>query len=131
MKKLNVTATATLNKMISLMVDGYIKIDRAGRSFMPVSAEIIFENYKYRIASVAHYYEQNGDLMADPEMCFIYIKADGAFLPSYFKQDNIGIEQESILIEDGKIKGYRLKLQSDHTFFANKWIHNIKQEQNL
>ena len=131
MKKLNVTATATLNKMISLMVDGYIKIDRTGGSFMPVSAEIIFENHKYRIISVAHYYEQNGDLMADPEMCFIYIKADGAFLPSYFKQDNIGIEQESILIEDGKIKGYRLKLQSDHTFFANHWLSSIKQQQNF
>lgn len=131
MKKLNELASTTLNKMISMMVDGYIKIDNSGGSFLPVSVEIIFENHKYLIVSVAHYYEQNSDLLCDPEMCFILIKADGAYLPSYFKQDNIGMEQESILIEDGKIKGYRLKLQSDHTLFANRWLHNIKQQQNL
>ena len=98
---------------------------------MPVSVEQIFENDNYRIFILAHYYEQCGDLMADPEMCFINLKAVGSFLPSYFKQDNIGMEQESILMEDGVIKGYRAKLQSDQTSFANMWLRNIKNQQNL
>lgn len=131
MKALNKAATATMNKMVSMMKDGYVKIDNTGGSCMSVSVEQIFENENYRIFSVAHYYEQNGDLMADPEMCFINLKAVGSFLPSYFKQDNIGIEQESIVIENGEIKGYRAKLQADHTSFANMWLRNIKNQQNL
>ena len=131
MKALNAKATATMNKMVSMMEDGYIKIDNSNGSFMPVCVEQIFEIETYRIFSVAHYYEQNGDLLADPEMCFINIKEVGSYLPSYFKQDNIGMEQESIIIENDVIKGYRAKMQADHTSFANMWLRNIKNQQNL
>jgi len=132
MKTLNSTSTATLNKMVSMLEDGYIKINNTNSSFMPVSVEAIFDNEKYMVVSVAHYYEQNGDLMADPEMLFIYNKAMKVFFPSYFKQDGfMGSEQESILFEGGEIKGYRAKLQVDHTSFANMWLRNIKQQQNL
>ena len=132
MKTLNQTSTATLNKMISMMEDGYIKIDNTNSSFMPVSVEEILNNEKYRIVSVAHYFDQNGDLMADPEMCFIYIKAVDSYMPSYFKQDGfLGREQESVLFEDGIIKGIRTKMQADHTSFANMWLRNIKNQQNL
>lgn len=132
MKALNATATATMNRMVAMMEDRYIKIDNTGGSFMPVSVEQIFENEKYSIFSVAHYYmEQNGDLMADPEMCFINLKAVGTYLPSYFKQAGLCLEQESIVMENGEIKGYRAKMQADHTSFANMWLRNIKNQQNL
>jgi len=132
MKTLNSTSTATLNKMVSMMEEGYIKIDNTDSSFMPVSVEVVFENDKYMIISVAHYYDQNGDLMADPEMCFIQLKGMGLFMPSYFKQDGfLGREQESVLFEDGIIKGIRTQMQADHTSFANMWLRNIKNQQNL
>lgn len=132
MKTLNANSTATLNKMVSMMEDGYIKIDNTNSSFMPVSVEVVFENDKYMIVSVAHYYDQNGDSMADPEMCFIQLKGMGLFMPSYFKQDGfLGREQESVLFEDGIIKGIRTKMQADHTAFANMWLRNIKNQQNL
>jgi len=117
--------------MVEMMVDGYIKIN-TGNSFMPVSVEAIFDNEKYLIVSVAHYYEQNSDLMADPEMLFIYVKAMNTYIPSYFKQDGfMGSEQESVIIENGEITGYRAKLQAEHNAFANTWLRNIKQQQNL
>lgn len=131
MKTLNATSTATLNKMVEMMKDGYTKIDNTGSSFMPVSIEAIFDNEKYMIVSVAHYYEQNGDLMADPEMLFIYIKAMNTFIPSYYKQAAIGMEQESVIVENGEIKGYRAKLQLQHASFANLWMKNIKSQQSL
>ena len=131
MKTLNKQSTQTMNKMVSMMEEGYIKIDNTGGSFMPVSVEQIFENDNYRIFSVAHYYEQNGDLMADPEMCFLMDKKSGKYLPSYFKQDNIGVEQESIIMERGEIKGYKAKLQAEHAEFANMWLSNIKNQQNI
>jgi hypothetical protein len=131
MKALNAKAALTLNKLVQMMDDGYIKLDNTEGSFMPVSVETIFENEKYTIFSLAHYFEQCGDLMADPEMLFIYSKAMNVFFPSYFKQDNIGIEQESIVVEGGEIKGYRVKMQSDQTSFANTWLKNIKYQQKL
>lgn len=131
MKALNKTATATLNKMLSLLENGYVKIDNTNASFMPVSVEIIFESEKYKQISIAHYYEQEGDLMADPEMVFIYSKALDEFYASYFKQDNLGIEEDSIIMEHGEIKGYRAKMQADHATFANMWLKNIKHQQNL
>ena len=130
MKTLNITATSTLNKMVALMEDGYTKIDNTDGSFMPVSVEEILNNNKYMIVSVAHYYAQNGDLMADPEMLFIYNKAMKAYIPGYFKQEGV-LEEESIIIENGEIKGYYAKMQSDHTSFANMWLRNIKNQQNL
>jgi hypothetical protein len=131
MMTLNKQSTQTMNKMVEMLEEGYIKIDNAAGSFMPVSVEVIFDNEKYMIVSVAHYYEQNSDLICDPEMLFIYIKATGSYLTSYFKQDNIGLEQESIVMEKGEIKGCRAKLQANHTSFANMWLRNIKNQQNL
>ena len=44
--------------------------------------------------SVAHYGEQNGDLMRDPEMCFELGLAGGAHLnPFCYRNDYIGCEQ--------------------------------------
>jgi len=132
MKTLNVGAAKTLKKMMGMMIEGYAKIDNSEGSYMAVSIEEIFNNDKYRIISLAHYFEQNGDLMADPEMCFLYSKAREIFMPSYFKQNGfMGTEQESIIMENGEIKGLRIKQQADHTSFANTWLKNIKYQQNL
>ena len=132
MKILSVASAKTLKKMVEVMEDGYAKIDNSEGTFMAVSVEEIFNNDKCQIISVAHYFEQNGDLMADPEMCFIYSKARDIFMPSYFKQNGfMGTEQESILMENGEIKGIRTKIQADHTSFANMWLKNIKYQQNL
>ena len=132
MKTLNSTATATLKKMMEMMIEGYAKIDNSERSYMAVSIEEIFNNDKYRLISIAHYFEQNGDLMVDPEVIIIYSKIMNLYMPSYFKQDGfLGREEESIVMENGEIKGIRTKMQSDHTIFANMWLKNIKIQQNL
>jgi hypothetical protein len=49
-----------------------------------------------RAISVAHYGEQNGDLMRDPEMCFELSLPFGGKLtldPFYWRNDYLGIEQ--------------------------------------
>src|SRR5580698_10611426 len=49
--------------------------------------------------SVAHYGEQNGDLMRDPEMCF-ELAAGAHLTPFYFRHDYLGIEQFSRTTDD-------------------------------
>jgi hypothetical protein len=56
--------------------------------------------------SVAHYYEQNGDAMRDPEMLFEVSPDEGGSLkkrqwsPVSFQQDNLGIYREVVFVND-------------------------------
>ena len=134
MKILNKTATATFNKLVELAKanNGYIKIENT-KGYMPVSVEIIEDSENLVKVSVAHYYEQNGDLMADPEMCFAVRndKLGCMVIPYYYKQDGLGIERESVIFEGSEFKGIRMKMQADHAYFANIWMKNIKAQQKI
>src|ERR1700754_846559 len=75
--------------------------------------------------SVAHYGEQNGDLMRDPEMCFELSFADGPNLnPFYWRNDYVGIEQWSRDIRDGMYL-YVPTLHEQHESFAMLWDNNL------
>ena len=92
--------------------------------FMPVHVERIGEwNY-----SIAHYGEQNGDLMRDPEM--VMHVDHGKVYPIYFRNDYVGVEQLSAELK-GDIWEVKPKMQADHAIFANTWLKNIKEQQNL
>src|SRR5258708_2338556 len=63
------------------------------------------------LVSVAHYFEQNGDLMADPDLVFevnpnedgpLSWKA-GEWSPVSFTQHSTGTYQEAVLVRDGKV----------------------------
>ena len=98
---------------------------------MAVHVEKIGQNASGTVFSVSHYYELNGDLMADPDMTFLK-GADGNYYPLTFQQDNMGIYQGAAVWDDeGKLKGYRPKMQADMTSFANIWMKNIKNQQSL
>jgi hypothetical protein len=78
--------------------------------------------------SVAHYGEQNGDLMRDPEMCFELGFAAGAHLsPFYFRNDYLGIEQFSRTI-DGDSYVFDRDLYDQHEKFAGLWDKNLSQQ---
>ena len=69
---------------------------------MPLVIEALFEPGPCGLPalSVAHYGEQNGDLMRDPEMCFELSFAGGIadLNPFYYRNDYIGCEQWSRFI---------------------------------
>ena len=76
--------------------------------------------------SVAHYGEQNGDLMRDPEMCFELASEEGPQLdPFYFRNDYIGLEQWSRTFSDGQYVRLR-HLHDQHKQFANQWDNNLR-----
>ena len=76
--------------------------------------------------SVAHYGEQNGDLMRDPEMCFELGLAGGAHLdPFYYRNDYICIEQWSRTIERGHYV-YLVSFYQQHERFAKQWDNNLR-----
>ena len=97
--------------------------------FMAVSVEIIGSSGLGPLVSVAHYYEQNGDLMRDPDVVFL-IGADRHVYPISFRQDNLGINLESAYVEDGVWK-VRVKMQAQLCSFCTQWMRNVDDQQQL
>jgi hypothetical protein len=92
--------------------------------FMAVQVEKI--NFLY---SVAHYYKQNGDLMADPEMTFVVF--DDLVYPASFTQHNLGLYEESMIWRTKGCWTLDPTLQKHHADFANQWFENIKIQQDI
>ena len=119
------TAEKILDRLTSGLAEFEAKkIDNTSGSFMPVSVERLNGN----VFSIAHYYVQNGDLMADPEMTFL--KTALGWHPLTFTQANLGLYQEAcVLNEDQSIKGIRQRLYNDLRVFTTQWMRNIKSQQ--
>ena len=77
--------------------------------------------------SVAHYGEQNGDLMRDPEMCFELTNplcAGWTMTPYYWRNDYLGVEQLS-RTRDEKNYIFYPDLFHQHESFARTWDRNL------
>jgi hypothetical protein len=77
--------------------------------------------------SVAHYGEQNGDLMRDPEMCFELAERGGtlALDAYYFRNDYMGSEQWSRNLVRGKYVALP-ELHRQHELFAADWDNALR-----
>ena len=115
-----------------VLTEGFTKVGdhrkvEQSREFMPVSVEAVDTTVQNAlIVSVAHYYEQNGDLMADPEVTFVVARNEYVF-PISFRQDNLGIDGEYVRWEGEKVY-WNLAKQNDLASFCNQWMENIKHQ---
>jgi hypothetical protein len=111
--------------------ENYIRLEPKG--FMRLCIEDIGAGFNEgeRLISVAHYYEQNGDAMRDPDMVFVvnhesYEK--GLWMPVSFRQDGLGIFQEAVFTnEEGKAM-IRPRLVKDLKSFARQWSKNLADQ---
>jgi len=137
MERLNQKATKIFEQLLTKLLDkAYFKI--VNDPFMPLSMERLNDGFptpwgNTQQYSLCHYYEQNGDLMHDPEVCFLVAdKQDSDQLckvfPFTFYQANVGIYQEPVSFMDGKIYRYDQRTQADITAFANQWLRNIQDQ---
>ena len=127
MKTLDRKASEILRGLLALQKS---KIDNTDGAYMPVHIEIIHRTEDYDHISLAHYGQQNGDAMRDPEMIFALHKESQQFVPYYYRNDYMGMEQYSVRwTEEGVLLNRRL--QADHTTFANRWLRNIATQQHL
>jgi hypothetical protein len=133
MRGINQKAKAIFEKMTEGMttVCSHRRFDNAKGVYMAAIVECIGQCDWGLIFSVAHYYEQCGDLVSDPEMTFLQGK-DGNIYPLSYQQAGLGIYQESILFgADGNPEKLNKKLQKDHAIFAAQWFENIQYQQQL
>lgn len=95
----------------------YLRFE-AGASFMPLTVERIGEN---RLA-IAHTYKQDGDLMADPDMEFVFDREAGTLSARTYQQDGLSLFQQ-VENSAGQIN---TRLEKDLNSFARQWFSNIK-----
>ena len=142
MRSINLEACEVMKKILEGLSDrpgSNKKIDNADGVFMYLAVELVGNvpnTGTGQLISLAHYYEQNGDLMRDPEMIFwegADAKGNTRYYPSYYLQDAVGVEQNSIIFDFEKLKckGFYRTMQKDQALFANTWMKNIEQQQGL
>ncbi len=104
----------------------YLKIENA--PYMELVIEAMDESGPMGLPaiSVAHYGEQHGDAMRDPEMCFELGLAGGAHLSAfYYRNDYLGVEQWSRNIVRGNYV-HLIALHKQHRHFAETWDNNLR-----
>jgi len=98
------------------------------KGFMPLAVEAIGPGPRQLpMVSVAHYYEQNGDLMKDPEMVF-EVDTAGTFHPVSFQEDNLGIFHEAVFTNDTGQVMVRPRPVNGLVAFARQWDKNLKEK---
>ncbi len=131
MKAINKQAQAVMDRLTEGVDSEHPKkIDNGSAGIMAVHVEIVNQCEWGPIYSIAHYYEQNGDLMRDPDMEFLK-GHDGCYYPIMYRQDGLGICQESVTFDDGQPAKFRRRMQADQAGFAGLWMRNIKRQQGL
>jgi hypothetical protein len=100
--------------------------------FMRLVIEVIggpYPNGAYEV-SVAHYAEQNGDAMRDPEITFLVVPAEHAtWTPLTFENSYLGCYQVVASVTPaGLIEARDPALMRDLRDFATQWDRNLKQQ---
>ena len=112
----------------------HVKLECGG--FMPLSIERIgtFGPNNLPMFSVCHYGEQNGDLMAHPELTFVVSPTLKGWLwtPVSFRNDYAGIYQEgergAMWFDESGKAWTRPRLLKDLKSFASQWDRNLKAQ---
>jgi len=127
MKYLNKKTTKIFNSLVGNKK--YQKIENG--SFMPLSIEYLYSvdtaGMKGKVYSFAHYYEQEGDLMADPEVCFLSVRDGEYIIPMSFKNAGLGIDNEYVILKDKQLLVQK-RMQADLKDFSNQWMENLKDQ---
>ena len=97
-----------------------LKLKSSG--YMDLSVEILEKTSDYIRISMTHYGEQNGDLMADPDMEIKIYKEHQTAEALSFQNDYIGIYQV-VYPEAGIVN---LKLKKELNDFLGTWLNNLK-----
>ncbi len=130
MRPINLKAQAVMDRLTEGITEenSHTRIDnnKPDSGIMAVVVEWVGDCKLGAVFSIAHYYEQNGDLMADPEMTFLKAYSSGKYFPMSYKLDGLGVYREGLIWEDGEPRYINEREQRDEAIFAGTWMENIK-----
>lgn len=108
--------------------DNHRRYESAG--FMPLVIEYLYtaDRHGNPIFSISHYGEQNGDMMADPDMELAIDFTAGTVEPLTFRNDYMGMYQEVYKRNAAGQLVYSPRLRSSLDDFLRQWLGNIKEQ---
>lgn len=110
-----------------------IDLTRRGAYFrldMPGFDRLSVEHYSFSRIAVAHYFEQNGDLVPDPEVVFFVGDENLGWVPIEVTQVIGGWRAYAQLSSDGsQIVSYNKERQGSLAEFAEMWARNIELQE--
>lgn len=142
--QINCAAKKIFCSIIDKMEDGYLKLGKPDEMFMPLTVENTGQTSAAilgtgNLISFCHYYEQNGDLMQDPEVLFFVVDNRTterenidmvSVWPVFYQMAGLSIYREVMQFKDGKAYVNANK-QRELANFCNTWMQNLKEQQNL
>ena len=111
--------------------ENYLRLENP--PFMRLVVEVIggpYENGGYEV-SVAHYGEQNGDAMRDPEITFLVVPSGEVttWTPLTFENSYMGCYQVvAEVTREGLLRVKNAAMLQDLRDFANQWDCNLKEQ---
>lgn len=91
---------------------------------MPGFDRLVIENIGSQCVSVAHYFELNGDLVADPDV--VFFTGYGAWVPIEITQVPAIYRRYAVLDEAGQtIVRLNSRGQADLAAFTEQWAQNL------
>ena len=117
---------------LAAVQEHYLRIENP--PFMRLVIEVVgtlFPNGTCEV-SVAHYGEQNGDQMRDPEITFLVVPSEVAewqWHPLTFTNDYVGTYQIAAEYDNfGRLRARDARLQRELCEFVEMWDRNIKHQ---
>lgn len=128
MKPISTVATHFMDDLTKgVTLDTPKKLEPESSGIMALHIEWVGECNYGEMYSVAQYYEQNGDLMRDPDVVFIKGK-DLNYYPISYRQDGLGVDQETVVFKDGVVKWVHYSAQKQLVIFVNQWMRNLADQ---
>jgi len=129
----NVARIIALNGGIAKLAERPIRIDMKGYDRLCIEHVGDAPTPGLVLVSVAHYFEQNGDLMSDPEMTFEVNPGDdkqfgwlsGTWRSASITQSPMGVYREAVYRDDAGRTMIRPRLVAELKGFAWMWNRNI------
>lgn len=119
-------------KLLDELLAGARAVRLTVPGYMPLSVEEIGSSEEgHRLVSLCHYGEQNGDLMRDPDIVFLFHNVpDGmAAEPISFRNDYLGISQEVYRYNEAGRRTHVFPSQKqDLKEFARTWFSNLRDQ---
>ena len=119
-------------KYLDQLLNGARAVRITVPGYMPLSVEEIGTSGDgHRLVSLCQYGEQNGDLMRDPDLVFMFTDLpDGAAVePVSFRNDYLGIMQDVYRYDEAGRRTHVFPvLKQDLKEFAQTWFANLKEQ---
>ena len=117
--------------LFNFQADIYLRLEL--ENYLP----LVIERHEPHVISLSHYYEQNGDLMSNPDVTFLINKHQSELVdeiilcPLTITQSSMGSYREVAFLNSQRdnLKSFKPRSMQDLTQFCDIWATNIQAQQ--